>query len=777
MRFRLLRKAASKNQKGTMAGILILVFLSAVFGFSSLYLYQSGQESVAAEMERLGFGDFTAWVSGQPEELVSEIESVADVGKAVSQPLIFAGYKIKGEFSDDEGQLLVYDGNILYRFRDGQGEQVLVESVKKGEIYISPAMRSAFEIDIGDTIRFELTRKNEYMDFTVAGYFEDAFMGSSMIDMKSFLISHGDRDDIEEVLQSASAGDVLARSGAMLHIYGNGLSGSSDRELQKSVLESTSLPEYLEFMYSKSAILSYMLLLQNILAGFLISFSCVLWLVCLIVIRHSLVAAIEQGRQDIAVLKAMGMPGKEVRRVYLLLYGGVFGIGMVSGMFLAFWLAFWMAKAMISATGLVITIRIPIAATVFIILCVLFFTALFLYKCTNQILKVTPVQIFQNPKSGKVVFTKFRKRYLGLDIAIREILSGKMKYLGIFVIASFLVFFLSVIGRMESWLGMDGEGLMDAFSVAEHDLGVQPFNQSAPMDEIERAINWYSPVREKYELAMQSVTVNGQEYTANVLNDTSYFHVLRGEVCKGQEILVTDMVADELGVSIGDMVQVASAGRWEDYRISGIYQCANGMGSNIGMALEGYSRIGDITSYIWCYHYILEDGGLRDMVMKYLQEHYQGVDVHTNSWSGLDGIVSLMHLLIVFIYVLAAVFILITVSLVTGRLLRSEAGNMAVYKSIGISAGRLKRSFALRFLLVVLAGSLSGTVVAGLVADRVIAGIFKNFGIAEFSSSASMMGTLIPFVIIPALFYGSAWLSSAKISQISIVKLINESED
>lgn len=184
MKFRLLWRVASKHQIGTMAGILILIFLAAVFGFSSLFLYQSGQESVAAEMERLGFGDFTAWVSGQPEELISEIENVPDVEKVVSQPLIFAGYEIKGAFSDDEGQLLVYDGNVPYRFRDAQGKQIPAEPVKKGEIYISPAMRSAFEIDIGDTIRFELTRKSEYKDFTVAGYFEDAFMGSS-IDRKS----------------------------------------------------------------------------------------------------------------------------------------------------------------------------------------------------------------------------------------------------------------------------------------------------------------------------------------------------------------------------------------------------------------------------------------------------------------------------------------------------------------------------------------------------------------------------------------------------------------
>ena len=57
------------------------------------------------------------------------------------------------------------------------------------------------------------------------------------------------------------------------------------------------------------------------------------------------------------------------------------------------------------------------------------------------------------------------------------------------------------------------------------------------------------------------------------------------------------------------------------------------MGSNIGISLQGYSKIGDITSYIWCYHYILENGLMRDYAMTYLQENYRGIDVHTNSWS------------------------------------------------------------------------------------------------------------------------------------------------
>ena len=77
--------------------------------------------------------------------------------------------------------------------------------------------------------------------------------------------------------------------------------------------------------------------------------------------------------------------------------------------------------------------------------------------------------------------------------------------------------------------------------------------------------------------------------------------------------------------------------------------------------------------------------------MDYLQEHYRGIDVNTNSWSGLDGIVVMMHGLIGVIYVVAAVFILVSVALSTGKLLAFEAGTMAVYKSMGLSSAKLKQ--------------------------------------------------------------------------------------
>jgi len=318
---------------------------------------------------------------------------------------------------------------------------------------------------------------------------------------------------------------------------------------------------------------------------------------------------------------------------------------------------------------------------------------------------------------------------------------------------------------------------MNAFSVADHDLGVQPFNNTVPMDEIERVINWYSPVRETYELAMESVILNGTEYTANVLSDTDYFHVLSGKVCGGNEVLITDTVASEQGLAIGDTVKIAANGRAEEYTVSGIYMCANGMGSNIGLSMEGFSKIGDITGFIWCYHYILEDGSVRDYAMRSLQENYKGIDVHTNSWSGLDGIVSMMHLLIIMIYLVAALFILTSVALISAKLLSAETSDTAIYKSLGLRGSVLRFSFALRFLLVSAVGAAIGTLVSAAISGKLIGSLFKRFGIGEFSAVPGILGILLPSVIVTALFFGFALLLSRKIGRANMTKLISENEE
>ena len=776
-KYKILLIASLKKQKGSIAGIILLLFIISLCLFTSLILSDSGKETVSAEMDRLGFGDFTAWVNGGEEQLKEEIALLSEVDRVEVQPLIFAGYEIAGDYSDNEGQLIVYDGTVPYQFISGDGSTDDIDAVEPGGIYISPALQSSFDVKAGDTINFELSRQNGIRSFVVAGYFEDAFMGSSMIDMKSFLISGEDFTEILDILDSTADYDVLGKKGAMVHVFKQADSLLSEAEFQRLVYKGSSLSRYTEFSYSRASILSYMLLLQNILTGFLLAFSVVLLIISLIVISHSLSAVIESNKRDMAILKTMGLSGSSIQRVYFFLYGGAVVLGLTVGLIPSPRLSGALAKGLLTSTGLLTDIQFPLGIMAVIIVGLLLFFVIFLYFRTAGIIRITPMQTMQS--SVRMIDSKsaIRKKSLCALLAIRELMTGRRKYAGVCMIAAVLVLFLSIVGKMGAWLGPNGEGLMNAFSVAEHDLGVQPFNQTVPMEEIERVINWYSLVRETYELAMQSITVNGQEYTANVLDKTEYFHVLEGRVCDENEILITHTVANEQGLSIGDRVEVASGGRIGQYVVSGIYQCANGMGSNIGMSRDGYEKIGNVDGYIWCHHYILEDGRMRDFAMEYLQNSYRGIDVHTNSWSGLSGIVFVMKMMIAVIYGITALFILVSVYLTSSKLLQSETGNMAIYKGLGLSASNLRLSFALRFLITVAFGDLIGVLFSVIFSDSVIGAIFRTFGIGEFSSGFGFLGSVLPPVAVAFLFFGFAWLSSAKIRQVSLVQLISENED
>ncbi|NCC44781.1 MAG: FtsX-like permease family protein, partial [Clostridia bacterium] len=225
-------------------------------------------------------------------------------------------------------------------------------------------------------------------------------------------------------------------------------------------------------------------------------------------------------------------------------------------------------------------------------------------------------------------------------------------------------------------------------------------------------------------------------------------------------------------IAIGDSVAIAAGGRMESYSVSGIYQCANGMGSNIGMSKAGYSKIGDITGYIWCKHYILQDGSVREYAMKYLQEQYQGIDVHTNSWSGLTGIVQVMHLLMLVLYLISAIFILVATVLITSKLIQSETENMAIYRSMGLSTEKIRISFALRFVLLTIIGVMIGLFISQIIGDRMIGQVFQMFGIGEFSSTFSVLGIIVPGIIVPVIFFLFAWLFSCRIAKISIINLM-----
>ena len=188
-----LLKANLKQHRAGLSGIFFLTLLVAAALGTALAVWMNGGTYIRGEMQRAGFGDLTAWVSGIPDSaaLVNEIGELPEVDRVEVQSLIFSNYTVNGQESDSDRQLITFrPGEGRYRFFTEElsayrGEEPEINS---GEIYVSPSMVSMFGAGIGDEITFPIARAGKNVVFTVKGFYEDAFMGSSMIGMKGFLI-------------------------------------------------------------------------------------------------------------------------------------------------------------------------------------------------------------------------------------------------------------------------------------------------------------------------------------------------------------------------------------------------------------------------------------------------------------------------------------------------------------------------------------------------------------------------------------------------------------
>lgn len=781
MEYSTLLKAGIRRHKGSLLGVFILILLVSLSLGTVLTIWANSSSYIRSEMNRAGFGAITAWVSGLTDEdvLSEEITALPEISTVEIQQLIYTNYETNGQESDSEGQLiLLHPGETRYRFftDDLSSYRSEIPQIEPGEVYVSPSLISMFGITVGDKITYPIARAGGDMTFTIKGYYEDPFMGSSMIGMKGFLICPEDFDKIAQMIGNSGI-DALARVGAMLHIFTDTNLISS--QLSNIINENTTLSEHIEFVHSADAIRGFMLILQNAFSGLLIAFVLVLLAVVFVVLGHSIGSTIESDYVNMGILKTIGFTSQRLRRIQLLQYTFSILIGMALGLALTVPVSRLVSRVTLTTTGIRIPANFPILWGVGIYGIMLFLLAAFIALKTARIGKIAPMRAIRGTVENSHFNTKRLPAIDGTNISIhlagRQLLTGKRKYISACLVALLLVFFASMIGRMNTWLGSDGKGMMDAFNPADHDIGVQTFG-TLSVTEAETVVRSYTDITDSYLLAMPSVAVEGVDYTANVISEPERFHILSGRTCTAEnEIVITEFVAADLNLNIGDSLTVTGDSGSDTYIISGIYSCANDMGANVGMNQEGYLKIGRDDPQIWCHHYFLADPAQKAAITQTLESTYGGdIHIHENTWLGLFGIISAMQALVIFMGIMVMIFILIVTVMTGSKILAAEQRDIGIYKAIGFTNKKLRFSFALRFGIAAIPGSLLGIVLAAVLTDPLVSSIMKFAGISNFASYPSTSSVLLPAATVIILFTAFAYLASGKIKKADLTILITE---
>lgn len=775
-------RAGMKRHKGSLFGIAVLMFLTALSLTAVLMIAFAGNSYIRGEMERAGFGDLTAWTADVPdmEFLLESIRGQEGVENAEVQRLIFSEYEANGVESDSEGQMIPWVSSengistrSRYRFFENglSGYAKAPAEIGEQEVYVSLSMKSMMDLKPGDTITFPIARGGRKISLTVAGYYEDPFMGSSMIGMKGFLISEKTYEEILSVIEESGM-DALARDGSMIHM--ETAEGITVSEMNRVLTTNTPLSMYTEFIHSAETIAGFMMILQNAFSALFAAFAVVLLGAALAVMGHSISGLVEQEWKNYGILKTIGFTGKQLTGQVMMQYMTAVGSGVVLGMLLAIPVSGQISRMMVTTTGVLLPIRFPILPCMGVLAVLLLLSAGFCFLRLGRLGRISPMAAIRRENGeqdnrGKHMgynprISVIRAKGLTFHLVLRQVLTGRKRYISACLVAAMLVFFASLAGRINGWLGTDGKGMMDAFNPADLDLGVQVLGK-LPAQEMEQMVLSYTDITDSYMLAMPSVSVNGTNYTANVITEPERFHISVGQTCrKKDEVVLTEVLAADLGAEVGDLVTIRGNKGSREFRVSGIYHCANDMGANLGMNREGYLSIGEDDSRLWCYHYFLSDTSRKQALTEELEQTYGGdVHVHENSWPGLFGIISAMHVLIIFLYGVSAVFVCIVTGMAGARILDTEQKDIGIYKSIGCSVQMLRLSFALRFGLVSAVGAVIGTLAAVCFTDVIVSSVMRLAGISNFASRNTPGSILFPGLAVTFLFLWFAWLLAGRI--------------
>lgn len=784
--FNLLR-ADIKSQKGSLTGIFMLVLIITASLCAVISVWSNSNIYEKERIERAEYGDIAYWIMNDTNQdaLVEQLEALDEVERVKVQEIIaFNRYFVKGETEGVEGSihLLSWEdcGQNFQIYREDMGgflEQP--EGLRDGEVYVSPSFCALYDVQAGDTLNLTAKEGGPAESFIIKGFFEDPVAGSAMMGMKQAIMTEHDMQKLSGLLDEAGA-EAQGQRVSVFHLFRAENSALSAGEFQKIVNAETDLAAAVGFSYGKDTIVGFMLILYNIFAGFLLVFVVVLLVVALLVIGHSISSGIEQNYVDMGILKAVGYTQRDLRTVWLLQYLFVILGGMGIGIPLSTLAVRKINSLTVTVTGLLVPSKIPVGNSLLALGAILLLIMAFICVKTVGIGRITPIRAIRGGAEDVYFKSRFmapiRKGGLHFWLAYRQLVSGKKQYISACLVAALLVFFLSLTDRMGAWLGPDGKGLMDSFSASRYDLGIKCTDEETA-EEIEALLEARAGIKDSYQFVMNRASVGQIEYLMNIISEPDYFNMLSGRSCLYRnEIVVTQSVADELRIGIGDTVPVSFGGKEMDFIVSGIYQCANDMGENFGIAKEGFEQFaenGEEESYYT--YYLFEDASGADELARYLEETYgDKIFVDENTWSGVDIILLALSAFMVFMYLITIIFILITVTLTGSKVLYKEQHDLGVYKSLGYSSGKLRLVFALRFGIVSAAGSALGVLLSAALTDMLATAMLKMCGISRFTSSLSPFQMALPGIIVCALFFLFAWSAAGRVKKVEPGILIVE---
>ncbi len=637
----------------------------------------------------------------------------------------------------------------------------ILETVEKGEFYMTEGKADALGVDVGDKLTIELNGVRR--EFVLADKIKDALFGSSGISFTRYIISE---EDFECFLSAENTEEYYG--GTLVYIYSSNIETALPQI--KPLIDNSALT-------MDRATMEFCYIFDMIVVGVLLVVSILLIIIAFVVLRFTISFTLSEEFREIGVMKAIGIGNFKIRCLYLVKYMGLSIIGAVIGLALSF--PFGKMLMSVSSQAIIVGNQSLILVNIFCAVLVIAVILLFCYGCTGKVRKMTPIDAIRNGQTGE----RFRKKsVMSLSksklpmapfLALNDIVSSPRRY-SIITLTFFLCLALLLVlsatvstmnsGSLASTLGWaDCDIYLDSKIIAECMLEDGHEKLEKHLDEMEQTLAKNGIPAKCYQEIMFTLPVSFGENESNICIyqgtgvTMDMYEYTEGTIPQNtDEIAITRMAADRLDANIGDTVTIKTIDGDKEYIISAFFQAMNMQGIGIRLHSDEYIN------------YVQAQAGLNTQItftdnpdskeieqrMEEIQKifpDYNNIETCAETIADMlgvtDTLAAVKSLVVALTIVLAA---LITV-LMERSFIAKEQGEIALMKAIGTRNGKIYIYHALRFVFVGIIAVIMGEIFALPLTHLCIDPIFKMMGMelaVDYVINPVEMYFIFPLVIL-----------------------------
>lgn len=773
-----LAKNNMKKKKSDVAVVTLLIILSTMLLYISTSVLGNVNEVIDNTKNACNTADHTYFTSDKGAEFAKEIWNQLDEVKAyeISPVLYIPGVKYYGEDSSDKKDY-IFILSAIGEERDINRLNMVEQGQEKENSIILPYYMNISEgYSIGDTLHMEIS--GETYDFEVMGFTEDPLFATPLnISMYRCYISKENMERIsEEIGKKLQYNEcrMLLDENADVYEYVDTftdmLGGRDDESIVGLIYESMK---------------GGLTMMPGICMGITLAFSAILMVIAVIIMRFSVKNFIEDNLKNIGILQACGYTSGQLRCATLMEMGIIGVVGCTLGLIFSVLGEGVVGNIQALMMGLHYSVGFDMGygalAFTVVMAVVLFITHISsrTYKRVNVLDALRGGIHTHNFKKNVIPLHK-TKLPLNTAIGAKNIFGAKFKNMGILVIVAILSCASCIGFGMYENFALDRDFML---SLVGAELGTAITSGENPEEMGAEIENWPEVEKVNYYNCLDINVTNGEKsktITCDVWKNTEILeniNTLEGSlpVCDN-EIVISTMVRDFFGVSVGDIIYLQGDGEKMTYIVSGVMQIINNAGWKMLLNYDGAERLNGNANTLQIYIYANEGYDFED-INAAMAKNYPGIQV-VESEKMADSALSVVAMAMTMICALFVIITVVVVFLVVFLLIRtkvlSDRKNNGIYKAIGCTTGNLMVQTVMSNLPVIFAGAVVGAVASRFTVGPLSCACLSFCGIEKCSVSISpvyLAGTVIGITLVAFIV---AMAVSSKIRKVEPVKMLTE---